>query len=390
MGENNFIERHETIDLTCEGPKVSACRGQSKFAIASTTNIRTIPPFPHDEFDIPKDTTTTRVATTTLRETTTTSKFLELAETDVAPPKADVAPPKADTSYDWTALEFSPVYHCLLEEKVMNYFLDTPEQQCSDTCPNHSEKKHGQCVRKATGNPVEFNAAWSLKVDCDQDCWNMKTVRSRHYLRLAIADHLDITFQEVGKVVLRPGAITSRRLSNDKTITDASLHISVQTDRVDHPSGGSLLRAFLSSNKAASDLLGMDVHDLKLVDSTGPTDMQPGEEKDEFIELYDEVENGNAVVGPSSSGESGGIAIGIVVAAAAVTIFLGAAISLGLWWRLRRARKANNAAMAQTNKMDELEEKIEGVIVPSEKVGASDEQEEKVGKKEITTESNQA
>jgi hypothetical protein len=280
-----------------------------------------------------------------------------------------------------------------LEQKVMNYFLDVPEQQCSDACPDHAEKKHGQCVRKSTGNPVTFNASWSLRVECDKDCWDLKTVRSRHSLRLAIADHLDITFQEVTNVVLRPGSITSRRLSNDKTITDASLQISVSTERVDHPSGRSLLRAFLPSTKVASDLLGMDVHNLKLVDAIGaPIDMQPGEFKDEFIDLYDEVENGNAVLGPSSTEESGGIAIGIVAAAAATTIVLGAAISLALWWRLRRFRKLNNEAMAKANKMDQVEEKIEGKIVPSDKLGASEEPDEKEAKKEIPIEpeSNQA
>jgi hypothetical protein len=375
----SFAHRVESVDFVKAGVKIRSCGGTKKYRVASFRQIAPIPQPPEEDttYELeagqsgqrpwPQEDTTTQapiiIDATTLMSTTkasTTSKFL------VADTLEENSQPEGDDSFDWDALEFSPVYQCLLDKKV----YDLLGSGCVAQCPPNSEEKHGQCVRKSMGAEVELNVAWNLQVQCDEACWNAKTPRTRHLLRLAAADHLDITFQEVLKVVLRPVTADSRRLQEKGFMSSASLLISIKTNRVDASSGQYLLQEFLKDASDASQILGLDVKSLKL-EASEPTSekLEAGEEEDEFAAMYDEVERDNA--GSFGSSPTDGLPPAVIVGGGAAVLVLGGLVSACMWYKRRQAftAAAANSQMTITAKKVEGDDDLkqaEGVVVGKE------------------------
>jgi len=371
LGEDYIVDRAETIEFSSKGPIVGACRDK-KFKIASMRNVTALP----QAIMLPPTTgapavtlapSTLAVTTSTKFESTTdsptTTKFLQLeTETKSA---GDI---EIDESFDWDTLEFSPIYQCLMDKKV----YDLLGSGCVDQCPANSEEKHGQCVREALGTEVEFDVSWNLQVHCDEACWNAKTPRTRHYLRLAAADHLDITFQEVLKVVLRPQTVASRRLEQ-KEMSGASLLISVKTNRVDATTGKDLLGKFVTDPAIASQILGLEVKSAQVVGAGEPAiDLQPGEEADEFAVLYGEVER-DIPGAASSTGTLDGVPSAVIIAGGALVLILGGAISAGGWYKRNRAKNADNQAaiaakIAEFNDASQTIHEVVGKVVDGDGV----------------------
>lgn len=80
-----------------------------------------------------------------------------------------------------------------------------------------------------------------------------------HALRLALADHLDVPFQEAEEI--RLARDSSRRLSAGEPATNAHVHVKVVTSRLSTEEGVLLLQNpdFLGNTSYASELLGMTV-----------------------------------------------------------------------------------------------------------------------------------
>mmetsp|Transcript_15945 Transcript_15945/g.28480 ORF Transcript_15945/g.28480 Transcript_15945/m.28480 type:complete len:504 (-) Transcript_15945:200-1711(-) len=322
-GENYLTYRVESMDFTKNGIKVRACSVKDAKLYKVHSFTRTAVPIPQEPETTPA-TTTTKFLPTTTEGVATLSKEME---------------PETDDSYDWDALEYSPVYQCLTDGLVYNHFTS----ECSEQCPSGSDLKHGQCVREEKmEQDVKFNTSWELKVHCDEECWANKKSRSLHILRLSVADHLDIPFQEILNVVLRPTVHTHRRLSGH--LTEASLFVSVTTSRMEAKKGEELLRAFLSDKESASQLLGLEVHNLVLVDkqATALDDLDAAEASDEYAQFYKDAEpkdvrGGSLSTIPGSPEDV--FPAGVVVAVAAAVVFLGMLTAVGLWYKKRMQQK---------------------------------------------------
>lgn len=272
---------------------------------------------------------------------------------------------------DWDAIEFSPVYECLEGTELFDQFSST----CSSQCPAHADVAHGQCVRKKVTEAakVTIGASWQLHLDCNDKCWADVVPTSRHMVRLAVADHLDITFQEASIVKLR-------RDSASPT-THAHLRVKVKTDRLDEGLGSSLMASFLPNASVVSDLLGLTVHAVEQVDTSdnqGPSPpgqisdrdaTLPGETSDQYAEYYAPLEaqaeeraqtpgNPTSIAGVDVPE---GVPMGAIIGGAvgAVVLF----VVVGVWLRFRRKQLARNnlenGTMAKAGKEEEIVGKIE-------------------------------
>jgi len=339
-GEDYVVDRAETVDFGFQGPEVRGCSGK-RFRVQSFRNITDKTYKQYHLLEKPRTTTAKIIDVTKLATTTnmpSTSKFLNIGASEEKDGRL-----VGNNSFDWDALEFSPVYQCLLEKKV----YDLTGEGCVDTCPATTELKHGQCVRKAVGIQVQLKAAWSLQVHCDDACWKSKTPRTRHILRLAAADHLDITFQEVLNVVLRPELASSRRLA-EKEMSVANLHLSVNTTRIGASKGQELLENFIKNIDDASQILGLEVKGMTLMKDTSVQDaLESGEAEDEFAQFYTEVEEDDTVV--LGSDTTDGLPSAVIVAIAGCVLVLGGLISAGLWFKrrqqLQQATEINQATI---------------------------------------------
>jgi hypothetical protein len=265
--------------------------------------------------------TTTRT-TTTSTTTTLPNRVPSLEEETFYPNATDHL-----ETYDWDALEFSPVYQCLQAGR----FYSQINSSCVFKCPGNTDASHGQCVRPNTEEShSNFTGLWKLHTDCGPECWAQKSEVSIHFLRLALADHLDIPFQEVGRILLRRSvtATSDRRLQqSEATVQHAYLDISVSSRRHTAESGNRHLEEFLSDSLVASQLLGVAVHSLEHLDENRLSEYQadfssepvPGEDGDVFAPYYDELV-------PQTDDESGDVAFGGV--SLLLLILIGAATAL--------------------------------------------------------------
>mmetsp|Transcript_130335 Transcript_130335/g.325095 ORF Transcript_130335/g.325095 Transcript_130335/m.325095 type:complete len:593 (-) Transcript_130335:389-2167(-) len=163
----------------------------------------------------------------------------------------------AKEALDLDALEFSPVYQCLLEGTFFSYY----SSKCVESCPPEAEVHVGQCVRKnSAATAVTLKAVWALDLACDETCWHDKLTVTLHHVRIAVADQLRIPFQEVEHASLGLALAASRRLSDGTEIQEAMLQVRVQSRRVEAAVDGPLLKALLGRPEDASWLLGFDVH----------------------------------------------------------------------------------------------------------------------------------
>mmetsp|Transcript_87539 Transcript_87539/g.252428 ORF Transcript_87539/g.252428 Transcript_87539/m.252428 type:complete len:568 (+) Transcript_87539:109-1812(+) len=165
---------------------------------------------------------------------------------------------------DLDALEFSPVYTCLAAGRFYDYFTSS----CVTACPANSEVRIGQCVRQnRTAELTTLEAAWELELECGELCWHSKLKVTMHHVRLAVADKLNIPFQEV---VLASFTRTSRRRlepPSEHMRSAALLHIVVRSRRVDAAADEPVLQSMFGESAGTSWLLGFVVHS---VDATTP------------------------------------------------------------------------------------------------------------------------
>uniref|UniRef100_A0A6T1N1A3 Uncharacterized protein n=1 Tax=Alexandrium monilatum TaxID=311494 RepID=A0A6T1N1A3_9DINO len=247
----------------------------------------------------------------------------------------------ARDALDLNALEFSPVYRCLLDQKYFDHF----STGCADSCPADSTVAHGQCVREETADPrAQVETSWQLEVECGSPCWQDAAMKSSlHGTRLSIAGHLDIAFQEV-EISLSLATSSSRRLSTTKT---AHLTAKVNSNRLSSAQTDTLLTSFPQGTAFMSTLLGLNV--LTVTTGTPPAQsnnpVNMGQGNDPYVPAYNDVEPKTGPTSPTSpvsflpTEAIIGIAAGVVILAAIVGVLL---------WRRQRQRRA--AAQAQQSK----------------------------------------
>jgi len=186
-------------------------------------------------------------------------------------------------------------------------------------------------------------------------------------VRLALADHLDITFQEARLVRIRRDAVAPD--------SRAHMEVKVHTSRLDVNQGSSLLASFLTNASIASEMLGLTVNEIAHVDdSQGPgsnektskvmTDAAdlPEENADEYAEHYSplateaeqQTNKNSASIAGVDVPESVPVPV-IVGAAVAVVTFLAA---VGVWLNYRRRqlsmRNASDNTVVKVVKEDDI------------------------------------
>mmetsp|Transcript_78829 Transcript_78829/g.218025 ORF Transcript_78829/g.218025 Transcript_78829/m.218025 type:complete len:545 (+) Transcript_78829:66-1700(+) len=285
-----------------------------------------------------------RGTTTLAPEAVTTTTLDEAAE------HRAVLIDSAKEALDLDALEFSPVYLCLMEEQFFDHF----SSNCAESCPEGSAVSHGQCVREETADePAELETMWKLEIACSEPCWHDKKHVSLHKLRLSLAGHLDIPFQEV-EVTMGFADSTDRRLLDTRV---AYLTASVSSDRMSADEGGSLLRSFVTDEAFLAQLLGLQVRSAVVMPEATAESVEDATTMGQGSDPYDPAYAALETPAPSPSrvetpvGEAlgmlppaaiGGIAAGLVV--------LAAGIGGAIFWRRRRQRRAQASAAAKGGK----------------------------------------
>jgi len=196
---------------------------------------------------------------------------------------------------------------------------------------------------------------------------------ARHMVRLAVADHLDIPFQEAQTVQLR---------QVHPSLNHASLKVEVWTNRVNQANGQSMLDSFLANASMASELLGLTVHDIIGVDEDDSQDGAgavvaegasevAGENSDLYIEHYTPLEE---AAEKKASGKSASIAgvdvpegvpVALIAGVAAGVMILVAAT--GIWLHYRRRQLAHSTGNEWCMKVAGKEVDLE-VAKPEKKV----------------------
>lgn len=270
--------------------------------------------------------------------------------------------PADQDSPDWDALEFSAVYQCLQDGGVFSQLDSACLERCDEST---TELVHGQCVRPAISDvDLLFRSTWKLKVTCSPTCWQSKAGVSVHFVRLAHADHLDITFQEIVTVVLQrefEDDSDGRRLQKTESdaqqgqpISEVKLQITVSTRRILRTEAEKLMRSFFKSAAWASQLFGFVVHSVEWVTDAGPLGTSQedphvqGQDWDIYTPYYEDLEppgstrEGSSIAGVSTEG----IPTGVIIGLAAGVLALGAAIVVLLRyrrWRTLKYAEAQNA-----------------------------------------------
>lgn len=273
----------------------------------------------------------------------------------------------ARDALDLDALEFSPVYLCLLEEQFFDHFTS----DCVESCAQDAALVNGQCVRQETEeSPVSLQATWKLEVQCGQRCWHDKKNQTLHNIRLSIAGLLDVPFQEVEQVsvsFLLPS--DGRRLSAFSSTRTGYLEARVSTRRVRDEVGKQMLDGYLEDAAFASQLLGMDVRSVEQV-VTGSVEITDansetlimGTDNDPYAPAYDEAANtAGDPTSPGASSVLGFLPTAAIVGIACGVVVLGVFFGLFIWYR--RRQQARGAPVAQGNKA------VEGKAVDGEAVG---------------------
>jgi len=253
---------------------------------------------------------------------------------------------------DLDALEFSPVYQCFMEGKLFDQFAS----DCADTCSAGRAIQHGQCVRAVTGVDVSISHIWEFKALCGEKCWSEKKRITLHHIRLAVADYLNITFQEVKTVRLGLDRAFSRRLSGGMEQRSVFLKIDIQSSRIENSHAEDFKRNFVTTTDTASELVDLRVLQLVSTQSNTVTtnNLEVTADTDPYTPAYNELEPKGTTTVPSSptellpTGAIIGIAIGVLV--------IGAALSTFMWMRRRKAQ-----AQAATAKGKEVEANKIGV-----------------------------
>mmetsp|Transcript_83515 Transcript_83515/g.183582 ORF Transcript_83515/g.183582 Transcript_83515/m.183582 type:complete len:614 (-) Transcript_83515:375-2216(-) len=279
--------------------------------------------------------TTTTTLAIDLSSTTTTV----LQESEEGESMDDALIQEAIDALDMDALEFSPIYQCLLQNKFYSYWTST----CVQECPSDADVVVGQCVTKAVSEtPTTLESAWSLEVACAEYCWHDKLNVTLHHVRIAVADQMKIPFQEVTKVTLAISrTLASRRLSNTSATHVATLKVSLASTRV-KSDDLALLENFIDETSSASWLLGFDVYEVAHI-SIQDADADTAEDddileitnsSDPYANAYDEV----APLPYHSSEEGSFVSLPFFMAVAALSV----CCSLSMFCLYRRRHVQSN------------------------------------------------
>ncbi|CAJ1426006.1 unnamed protein product [Effrenium voratum] len=155
-------------------------------------------------------------------------------------------------NFNWDALEFSPIYQCFTSQQLFDHFTATCVDQCSDS----AEVARGQCVRRGNKPEVQAVATWDLAVTCNEACWAEWKNKTLHYTRLAVADLLDIPFQEVEKAAIAFGASGGRRLSTER---EATVQVLIKTKRLSITEINTLTPLLFANTATATEIMNFPV-----------------------------------------------------------------------------------------------------------------------------------
>jgi len=324
----------------------------------------------------PTSTTATLTATTTASITSTRTP----GATAVAQQSQQTATPEANITaaamqsvhisvardaLDLEALEFSPVYGCLLEQKFFDHFAS----ECAASCPPGSDMAHGQCVREETEDPqAELSVSWMLSVHCGDPCWHSKQNVTLHNVRLSVAGHLDIPFQEV-EVSTGFALSSARRLTDAKT---AQLTVTILSNRISASEGIELMGSYAQDASAMSTLLALNVGSVRAVAPAAEAALDEetvmGQGSDPYVPAYAAIEDvpGGGVV------TSAGV-LSFLPTEAVIGIAIGIVVLAGLFgaWLLRRRRRQRHAQAEEErvrklgNKVAEAEDDATGPAKPA-------------------------
>mmetsp|Transcript_82553 Transcript_82553/g.230843 ORF Transcript_82553/g.230843 Transcript_82553/m.230843 type:complete len:601 (-) Transcript_82553:451-2253(-) len=260
------------------------------------------------------------------------------------------------------ALEFSPVYDCLVDGTVFDHFSGS----CADACPGDAELQYGQCVLPEieASSRVTLTASWHLEVHCEELCGLGMENETLHNVRLGVASHLDIPFQEVTRTALTWLDAESRRLSAGAR--NAVLSVQVETRRHDEVSGLGSLRTFVAGSSDIGRLLGMSVDKVYVLpeDATiiGGPSWTITNDSDPYAWAYslllgEQVEGGSHEKAAGSILPVGGVVVFVVSVVACLSLACGGL----LWVSRRRSRWALSGSNAE-----DIQE-VAGTTVPKGK-----------------------
>jgi len=252
---------------------------------------------------------------------------------------------------DLDALEFSPVYQCFMEGKLFDQFAS----DCANNCTAGRAIQHGQCVRAVTGGSVSISHVWEFKALCGEKCWSRKKRVTLHHIRLAVADYLDIPFQEVTTVRLGLDRAFSRRLAGTVE-RSVFLEIHAQSSRIENSHAQDFKRNFITTTEDASELIDLRVLQLASTQSNAVTttnNLEVTTDTDPYAPAYNELEPKGTTV-PSSPTDL--LPTNVIIGIAVGVLVIGAALTTFLWMRRRKTQ-----AQAATAKGKEMEANKIGV-----------------------------
>jgi len=333
-----------------------------------------------------------------VRNLTTGEEVLVATPTPTEAPMSESAESELTELQDWDALEFSGTFQCLVQMLLFNQVTS----ECTMSCPEDTEMVRGQCVRPTVSDDqVTLESKWRMQIDCDGWCWFFQKPVAVHNTRLATADHLDISIQEVKKVRLWREAETSQ--------THAYLTLKVKTRRLFEQEGTTLLRSLISNTTQASELFGFDVLSVELVEDDGSTspvasgnsagttpapggatapssssgavssttaqapssiiaDAAEGEDMDQYLGYYDPSLEQAAESRASKEDIAGipvpdGVPPAAIIGGGAAVVFLVTVAGVLACIKYRKSKAAAAAAAASNAKEKEVDETVKGVIV---------------------------
>jgi len=246
---------------------------------------------------------------------------------------------------NWDALEFSPIYQCFMEEKLFDHFT----AQCTDECGSGAVVARGQCVRPERGVKVETVASWTLSVQCNEACWTEWKNKTLHYTRLAVADMLDIPFQEVERAGL--AFHTSRRLEGERRLQDGQRSATVQayinTKRLTVTEINTLVPQVFESPASATEIMNFPVSSVSLerlandgiwndmLKNDGDTADYVSNANDPYEDAYRRREPGG--VQTIGGIPTGGLPMGVIVGIAVAVLLFGFAVGFCIFYRRKKA-----------------------------------------------------
>merc|ERR1712137_711781 len=187
---------------------------------------------------------------------------------------------------DYDALEFSPVFQCLLDGELYSQ----TKSECTSSCESNEVMFRAQCLRpqRTYMYAQTFSSQWKLTGSCGDACFEDKVPVALHYVRIVVANVLMINFQAVQIVRLR-------RDSEEPELY-TYLMVEVQTSLITSSEGADLLRQVWDAVPDLSVILGFIVDGVQLLESLDSSKYedteQEGETNDVFADYYEPYEEG--------------------------------------------------------------------------------------------------